>query len=124
MDVVTPSAPTDIFQVMQDAIDALRTTGGDASRTHVVGRAMSELDASLDRTLQARSQAGAWLNRADATEALLTGRGVALKAEQSSLEDLDMIQGISDFQNKQTGLEVALQSYAKVQSLSLFQYIS
>ena len=124
IDVVTPTSPTDIFKVMQDAIDALRTTGGDVSRTHVVGRAMTELDASLDRTLQARSQTGAWLNRADATEALLTARGVAHKTEQSDLEDLDMIQGISDFQNKQTGLQVALQSYAQVQNLSLFQYIS
>lgn len=122
--VVTPTTPTDIFKVMQDAIDALRTTGNGSSRTHAVGRAMSELDASLDRTLQARSQTGAWLNRADATEALLTGRAVAHKTEQSTLEDLDLIKGISDFQNKQTGLQVALQSYAKVQSLSLFQYIS
>ena len=123
MEVVTPTAPTDIFRVMQDAIDALQSTGDDASRIHVVGRSMSELDASLDRTLQARSQTGAWLNRADATEALLTGRAVAHKTEQSNLEDLDMIQGISDFQNKQTGLQVALQSYAQVQRLSLFQYI-
>jgi flagellar hook-associated protein 3 FlgL len=48
---------------------------------------------------------------------------VAHKTEQSNLEDLDMIEGISDFQNKQTGLQVALQSYAQVQRLSLFQYI-
>ena len=122
--VATPTTPTDIFKVMQNAIDALRTTGNSASRIHAVDRAMGELDASLDRTLQARSQTGAWLNRADATQALLTGRGVAHKTEQSNLEDLDMIQGISDFQNKQTGLQVALQSYAQVQKLSLFQYIN
>jgi flagellar hook-associated protein 3 FlgL len=34
-----------------------------------------------------------------------------------------MVQGISDFQNQQTGLQAALQSYAQVQRLSLFQYI-
>ena len=124
LSVVTPTAPTDIFKVMQDAIDALRDPISGAARDHVIGRAMNELDAGLDRTLQARSQAGAWLNRADATEALLTSRGVAHKTEQSDLEDLDMIQGISDFQSKQTGLQVALQSYAQVQKLSLFQYIS
>ncbi|QCB46789.1 flagellar hook-associated protein FlgL [Hydrogenophaga sp. PAMC20947] len=122
--VATPTSPTDIFKVMQNAIDALRSTGNGASRTHVIDRAMGEIDASLDRNSQARSQTGAWLNRADATEALLTGRAVAHKTEQSNLEDLDMIQGISDFQNKQTALEVALQSYAKIQNLSLFQYIS
>ncbi len=124
IEVSSPTTPTDIFKVMQDAIDALRTTGTDAARTHALDRAMGELDAGLDRTLSARSQTGAWLNRADATGALLTSRGVAHKTEQSDLEDLDMIQGISDFQNKQTGLQVALQSYAQVQNLSLFQYIS
>ncbi|MEZ5704062.1 MAG: flagellar hook-associated protein FlgL [Burkholderiaceae bacterium] len=123
IDVSTPAAPTDIFQVMQDAIDALRTSGDGARRVHTVGRSLAELDAGMDRTSQARSQAGAWLNRADATEALLNGRGVAHKTEQSNLEDLDMIQGISDFQAKQTGLQVALQSYAQVQRLSLFQFL-
>ena len=48
---------------------------------------------------------------------------MAHKTEQSNLEDLDMIQGISDFQAKQTGLQVALQSYAQVQRLSLFQFL-
>jgi flagellar hook-associated protein 3 FlgL len=70
------------------------------------------------------SQAGAWLNRADNTETLLADRALAHRAEQSGLEDLDMVQGISDFQNQQTGLQAALQSYAQVQRLSLFQYIS
>jgi len=116
------TTPTDIFQVMQDAVVALRSGAG-APVTQALGRALTELDAGHDRVLQARSQAGAWLNRADAIEGLLSDRAVAHKAERSSLEDLDMIQGISDFQNQQTGLQAALQSYAQVQRLSLFQYI-
>ena len=39
-------------------------------------------------------------------------------------EDLDMIKGISDFQNQQVGYEAALKSYAQVQKLSLFNFIS
>jgi flagellar hook-associated protein 3 FlgL len=123
---LAPNAdPTDIFAVIQNAIDTLRgaTTSNSPQLLQTMGRSMSELDAGHDRMLQARSQAGAWLNRADATEALLADRAVAHKAEQSTLEDLDMVQGISDFQNQQTGLQAALQSYAQVQRLSLFQYI-
>ncbi|WP_274518154.1 hypothetical protein [Candidatus Symbiobacter mobilis] len=33
------------------------------------------------------------------------------------------VTGISDFNNKQTGYQAALQSYAKVQQLSLFEYM-
>jgi len=35
-----------------------------------------------------------------------------------------MVTGISDFQKMQTGYQAALQSYAQVQKLSLFNYIS
>jgi len=118
--------PTDIFKVLKNAVDALRsaTTNNPPQLIQTIGRSMAELDSGHDRILQARSLAGAWLNRADNTEAMLAGRAIAHQAEQSNLEDLDMVQGISDFQNQQTGLQAALQSYAQVQRLSLFQYIS
>jgi flagellar hook-associated protein 3 FlgL len=120
------SEPTDIFAVIQSAISALRgaTSSSSPQVLQTLSRSMQELDAGHDRLLQARSQAGAWLNRADNTETLLADRALAHRAEQSGLEDLDMVQGISDFQNQQTGLQAALQSYAQVQRLSLFQYIS
>ena len=35
-----------------------------------------------------------------------------------------MTAAISNFQNRQTGYQAALQSYASVQKLSLFQYIN
>jgi flagellar hook-associated protein 3 FlgL len=120
-----PSGTTDIFAVLQNAVDGLRNATSSASQViQTVGRSMTELDTSLDRILQARSQAGAWLNRADDTDALLSDQSLAHQAEQSRLEDLDMVQGISDFQNQQTGLQAALASYAQIQKLSLFQYIS
>lgn len=118
---------TDIFQVIQDAVDALRsvTSGSHTSQlTQALGRALTEIDAGHERVLSARSQAGEWLNRADTVDGLLADRQVDYLAEKSSLEDLDMIQGISEFQSQQTSLQAALQSYASVQKLSLFQYVS
>ena len=117
---------TDIFSVVQNAVDALRYSGTNQSahQAQAMARAMTEVDAGHDRVLAARGRAGEWLNRADSLNNQMEGRSVDLKTEQSRLEDLDMIQGISDFQSKQTGLQVALQSYAQVQKLSLFQYIS
>lgn len=115
---------TDIFKVMQDAVNALRSASGTGAQlTQVVGRSLTELDAGHDRILKARSQAGAWLNRADSVDGQLADQSVALKTEKSGLEDMDMIQGISDFQTQQTGLQAALQSYAQVQRMSLFQFL-
>jgi flagellar hook-associated protein 3 FlgL len=119
------SGPTDIFKVVQDTVDALRYVGSssDARRTHELNRTLTELDAGLDRVLLARGQAGEWLNRADSLDAMLTTRAVAYETEKSQLEDLDLIKGISDFQNQQLGLEAALKSYAQVQRLSLFEFV-
>ncbi|QHE77625.1 flagellar hook-associated protein FlgL [Hydrogenophaga sp. PBL-H3] len=122
---LAPSGKTDIFSVVQGAVDALRYTGANSSaqRTQELARATTELDAGHDRVLLARGRAGEWLNRADSLDTLLEDRGVDLKEERSRLEDLDLVQGISDFQTQQLGLEAALKSYAQVQRLSLFQII-
>ena len=116
---------TDIFKIMQNAIDTLRKSGteSDAARNQSLSRVLSELDSGLDRVLLARGRAGEWLNRADSLDNSLKNRSVALENQKSQLEDLDMVQGISDFQNQQVGLEAALKSYAQVQRLSLFQFI-
>lgn len=125
IEVGPATGPTNIFKVVQDTIDALRSTAtsGTTQLTHTLSRTLTELDAGHDRVLQARSQSGEWLNRADAIDGLLGDRAVDYKAERSRLEDLDMVQGISDFQSQQVGLEAALKSYAQVQRLSLFQYV-
>ena len=122
---VAPAGKTDIFSVVQDAVNALRDTSADngAVRTQALARTLTELDAGHDRVLLARGRAGEWLNRGDSLDTLLEDRGVDLKAEKSRLEDLDLVQGISDFQTQQLGLEAALKSYAQVQRLSLFQMI-
>ena len=49
--------------------------------------------------------------------------GVGHLADKSRAEDIDMVKGIADFQNQQTGYQAALQSYAQVQKLSLFNYL-
>lgn len=123
---ITPSTPTDIFSVVQNAIDVLRDTSPNRSalQTTEMARAITELDAGHDRVLLARGRAGEWLNRADSLDTLMEDRVVDFKTEQSRLEDLDLVKGISDFQTQQIGLEAAIKAYGQVQRLSLFQVIN
>jgi len=125
VDINPVSAPTDLFKVVQNAIDALRLTGtgANAQRTQSLTQSLTELDSAHDRVLLARGRAGEWLNRADSLDSLLGDRSAALKIEKSDLEDLDMFQGISDFQTQQTALDAAIKAYAQVQKLSLFSAI-
>ncbi|MCW5655637.1 flagellar hook-associated protein FlgL [Hydrogenophaga sp.] len=125
IDINPVSGPTDIFSVVQNAIDALRQDAPNRSAVQgqALARAMTELDAAHDKVLLARGRAGEWLNRADSLNTLMETRSVDLDTERSRLEDMDMVKGISDFQNQQVGLEAAIKSYAQVQRMSLFQVI-
>lgn len=121
---IEPSEAGDLFASMQRAIDALQSDGSSTYRTQELGRVHEETQTGLDRLLLVRGRLGEYLRRADSLEAQLQNREVDHEKQLSNLTDLDMVKGISEFQNQQLGLQAALQSYAQVQKLSLFQYIA
>ncbi|NIC43655.1 flagellar hook-associated protein FlgL [Aquabacterium sp. A08] len=121
---IEPSEAGDLFASMERAIKALQSDGSSTYRTQELGRVHEETQTGLDRLLLVRGRLGEYLRRADSLEARLQDRGVDHEKQLSNLTDLDMVKGISEFQNQQLGLQAALQSYAQVQKLSLFQYIA
>ena len=107
--------------------NAIRDIGGAANNNaaiQAVSQALGNIDIGMGRISAMRGQAGDLLNRADRITTNQGKRSIQLEADRSRAEDLDMVKGISDFQNQQTGYQAALQSYAQVQKLSLFNYIS
>ena len=126
---VTPSQPSNVFEVLENAIATIRDAGNPngstnfGSLTHGITRGLTEIDSAMNRLQASRGLAGDLLNRADRIEGELNTRAVQLEDDRSRAEDLDMIKGISDFQNQQVGYEAALKSYAQVQQLSLFKFI-
>jgi flagellar hook-associated protein 3 FlgL len=85
---------------------------------------LAQIDAGMSRIQSARGIAGDALNRADIIDKNQQTKTQQLAADRSRAEDMDMVQGISDFQNQQTGYDAALKTYAQVQRLSLFNYLS
>jgi flagellar hook-associated protein 3 FlgL len=112
-----------VFGVLDRLIAELSAGQRSNQRTQTVNRGLVELDTALERLQRARSFAGDLLGKADRINDNQDGRAIQLEADRSRAEDLDVIQGISDFQNQQTGYQAALQSYAQVQRLSLFDYL-
>jgi len=122
---VVPSTTTNLFKVMDDAIAAIADTNLTSSqRAQAVALAITQVDTGMNQLQAARSQAGEWLNRADNIQSAQEGRTLQLSADKSRAEELDMVKGISDFTRFQTGYQTALQSYAQVQKLSLFNFIN
>ncbi|MFY7907353.1 MAG: flagellin, partial [Burkholderiaceae bacterium] len=56
-------------------------------------------------------------------ESVFGDRKVAYEKENSELIDVDMVEAISKFQLSQTAYQAALQSYAQVQKMSMFDYM-
>ncbi|MFO1193509.1 MAG: flagellar hook-associated protein FlgL [Rhodoferax sp.] len=121
---VAPSVQTNVFKVLDDAIARITNAPGDNKLTQTVTQALVEIDAALERLQSARSQAGDWLNRADTITNTQSARSLTLEADRSRAVDLDMAKGISDFNKFQTGYQAALQSYAQIQKLTLFNFIN
>ena len=123
-DTVTISASPSMLSVIDRAVRDIGGAPNNNAASQAVGQALANLDKGLERLHNIRGYAGELLNRADRITGDQTNRTIQLEGDRSRAEDLDMVKGISDFQNAQVGYEAALKSYAQVQRLTLFNYIS
>jgi len=123
---ITPSKPTlSVFDALDKAANDLatpmRSSGAMAQST---ATDLGNLDSVLSRISGARASAGETLNRITNVSGQLDTAVLNAKTDRSTAEDLDMVSAISDFQNQQTSYSAALQAYASVKRLSLFNYIT
>lgn len=122
---VAPSTPDlTVFDALDRTIAALKQPmSSSAQVSQAVSFGLRDLDGVMERLQSARAAVGDTLNRIDAVTGRLDALDLNAKTDRSNAEDLDMIAAISDFQNKQTGYDAALKTYAQVQRLSLFDYL-
>lgn len=123
-DTITVNSNPSIFSVIDNAIRDIGGATTNNAAIQAVRQALGNLDIGMNRVSAIRGQAGDLLNRADDITTNQGKRSIQMESDRSRAEDLDMVKGISDFQNQQTGYQAALQSYAQIQKLSLFNYIS
>jgi flagellar hook-associated protein 3 FlgL len=123
-DVITIAPKRSVFSVLDTAINDIGHAANKNAATQAVSQALNNIDISMARVSAIRGQAGDLLGRADRITSTNDKRNIEQEANRSRAEDMDMIKGVSDFQNQQTGYSAALQSYAQVQKLSLFNFIN
>ncbi|MCS4511235.1 flagellar hook-associated protein FlgL [Xylophilus ampelinus] len=124
---VGTSTTSNLFKTLDDAISTIGKAGANVGAIgQAVTNALVQLDAGLTRTSASRGYAGELLNRADRISDVQDARTTQVTSDLSVAEGSDQdsqIKRISDFQNQQTGYSAALQSYAQIQKLSLFNFI-
>ncbi len=114
-----------VFDVLDRLVTQLSTpglTGGQVKQNVTDG--LRDVDDVFGNLLTQRAAAGETLNRTDSVETRISASKLAAQTERSNAEDLDMVEALSDFQNKQSGYDAALKTYSTVQKVSLFQYLS
>ncbi len=121
-----PSTPSmSVFDALDKAVADLALPSLTASnRAQLNGNSLTHIDAALSRLTVSRAEVGNTLNQIESTGSRLASQKLQAVSERSNAEDLDMVEAISKFQNKQSGYDAALKSYAMVQKLSLFNYVN
>lgn len=124
---IQPSRTVSVFEVMDAAIANIRAEAENAAPKgtleHGLGRALAEIDTAMNRVSTVRGYAGDLLNQADRMSEALASKSDLMEAQRSTAEDLDMVAALSQLKTQETAVSVALQSYASIQKLSLFDYI-
>jgi flagellar hook-associated protein 3 FlgL len=117
-------ATLSVFEVLDQAVGDLLTPGRTAEQVaQTVRDGIGRVDALAENLGRWRARAGATLNRIDAIGERLAQGKLDAQTDRSAAEDLDMVQAISEFQQRQSSYDAALKTYSIVQRMSLFDYL-
>jgi flagellar hook-associated protein 3 FlgL len=123
---MTPSTKSlSVFDALDSAVAQLSQPGRSGPDVQqAVQDGLRNIDQCNSQISSARSFAGSTLQRLDGVKGRLDATELSAQTSRSSAEDLDMVKALSSFNQQQTGYQAALQSYATIQKLSLFQYLN
>ena len=123
---LTPSTKSlSVFDALDNAAAQLsKPDQGGAKVQQAVADSIRNIDQCTSQISSARSFAGTTLQRLDGVKGRLDATELSAQTSRSNAEDLDMVKALSSFNSQQTGYQAALQSYATIQKLSLFNYLN
>lgn len=124
---ITPSSSQSVFASLGNLILALEgdlASGADQARYQMeIGSALINLDQANDNFLRVRSMIGSRMNELESLGNVNQDLQLQYQQTLSNLQDLDYAKAISDLTRKQTDLQAAQQSFARISQLSLFNYL-
>ncbi|MDH5189960.1 MAG: flagellar hook-associated protein FlgL [Gammaproteobacteria bacterium] len=123
---ISPSTNRDIFRTLNDLAKALEAGGGTTSETNTfntINRMLLELDNVENNILTIRAGVGGRLNTIDDQKNFNEDFSINLESNRSRLEDLNYTSAITEFEQIMTALQAAQASFARIQGLSLFNYL-
>lgn len=124
---LSPGGNQDLFTQLRAVISSVKApVSSDAERAQAQtlrSSALSALDAGMNHLSGIRSSVGTRLASLDEVESQLAALDEQLQTTLSDVRDIDYAEAISKLQLQTTGLQAAQAVFAKVQGLTLFNYI-
>jgi flagellar hook-associated protein 3 FlgL len=117
-DIFGFSAGDDAFKMIDDIVGLVRS--GNAS---AVGASLTRVDAAMQRVLYSDAQVGAAGARIERVTARNLSDQAAIKTELSNLENVDLVEALSDLKLQETGYQATLIAMARVLQPSLADFL-
>ncbi|MEJ8811074.1 flagellar hook-associated protein FlgL [Variovorax ureilyticus] len=123
------NAGTDIFASIGALVTALKTplTGGGAAAQASLQNALSTANVKVtnahDNVLTVLSSVGSRMSELDSLNSSGASRDLLDKSYLSDIQDLDVTAAISEFYQRQTSLQATQMTFAKLNSIALFNYL-
>lgn len=123
------NAGTDVFEAISDLVKALRkplTGGGTAAQAQLLNAlstASNKITNAYDNVLTIRASVGSRMVELDALNTSGASRSLIDQSYLSELQDLDYAKAISEFSQRETSLKATLQTFARLNSIALFNYV-
>ncbi len=125
---IKSSSNQDLFKTLDALATALETASsgatGNAKLANDINTALSNIDRGLDNVLRVRASIGTRMQETDDLAGIQSDLVGQYQDALSKLTDLDYAKAISDLTRQQMVYQAAQQSFAKVQQLSLFNYLN
>jgi len=124
---VATGATTSMFQVVQNLISALQTAPADAASNaqfqQQIENAIAGIGGAQTSALSAQATIGSVLSEIQAVQGQDTTQNTNAQAQLSDLQSANLPQVIANYSESVTALQAAQLAFAKVQGLSLFDFI-
>ena len=88
-----------------------------------IDNALNNMDRSMDKMIGVQTSIGGRINSIESQAADNEAKSVYLQGVRSNIEDLDFAKAISELTFQTTALQIAQQTFVKIQGLNLFDYI-
>ena len=114
----------DVFSTLSNMIDALGDGNlGDTQLGNTISRQIESIDSAQDSVLATQTDVGGRLDRLTQQKSTYAGLTLTYQTTLSGVQDTDMASAISQLMLQSTALQASQQTFAKVQSMSLFDYL-